>query len=138
MMFAAGKKFRSPWRLLRQEFRRYLVVGALAAAIHWAILWGGVTLFHLEGTLSTTLGFITSATLSYLLNYFWTFRSTASHALALPRFVVVAVCGLVLNATIFAGVKYGWEMHFFVAQGAATGIVLFWNFSLQRLWSFRA
>jgi putative flippase GtrA len=136
-MRPAGNDIRAKWRVLQQEFGCFLVVGATAAAIHWGVLWVGIVLFNLEGTLSTTLGFIISAIVSYLLNYFWTFRSTASHARAFVRFFVVAVCGLLLNAAIFAGVKYGWQAHFFMAQGVATGIVLFWHFSMYRIWSFR-
>ena len=128
---------RPQWQLLQHEFGCFLVVGATAAMIHWSVLWVGIVWLHLEGTLSTTLGFIIAAVISYLLNYYWTFSSKASHTVAFFRFLIVAVCGLLLNALIFAVVRYGLDWHFLLAQGVATGIVLFWNFSLYRLWSFR-
>jgi putative flippase GtrA len=71
------------------------------------------------------------------LNYFWTFRSDATHLYALPRFLAVAVTGLLLNAGIFASIYYGLAVHYMLAQLVATGTVLFWNFFLQRAWSFR-
>jgi putative flippase GtrA len=124
-------------RTLKVDFSRFLVSGGTAALVHWLVLWVGVSLAGWEGTISTTFGFIVAATISYLLNYFWTFRSDATHLYALPRFLAVAVTGLLLNAGIFASIYYGLAVHYMLAQLVATGTVLFWNFFLQRAWSFR-
>ena len=136
-MESSQKQRWSQWRRLQHEFGCFLIVGSTAACVHFGILWLGVVRLKLEGTLSTTLGFIIAYVVSYILNYFWTFKSKASHGVAFFRFVLIAVCGSLLNALIFAGVKYGFDTHFLLAQVAATGIVLFWNFSLYRIWAFR-
>jgi putative flippase GtrA len=124
-------------RTLKGDFSRFVVSGGTAALVHWLILWLCVSRAGWEGTLSTTVGFVVAATVSYLLNYFWTFRSSSPHMHALPRFLAVAVTGLFLNAGIFAALLYVIEVHYMLAQLAATGTVLFWNFFLQRAWSFR-
>lgn len=137
-MVVYGKGVVDTLRTVRQEFFRFLVVGGLAAIVHWGILTLGILVFSLEGTISTTLGFVVASAVSYILNYFWTFNSEANHGTAIVKFMVVAGLGLILNATIFATVKYGLNTHFLLAQAVATGLVLFWNFSLYRIWSFRA
>jgi len=37
---------------------------------------------------------------------------------------------------VFASMQQGLGAHYLVAQVFATGVVLFWNFVLQRRWSF--
>lgn len=124
-------------RTLQSDFCRFLVSGGTAAVLHWLLLWIGIEVGGWEGTISTTVGFVVAAVVSYLLNYFWTFRSVASHLYALPRFLAVSITGLLLNAGIFAAIHYGFNVHYLLAQLVATGTVLFWNFFLQRAWSFR-
>ena len=124
-------------RTLKYDFSRFLVSGGTAALVHWLVLWLCVSMAGWEGTVATTVGFVVAATVSYLLNYFWTFRSGAPHLHALPRFLAVAITGLLLNAGIFASIHYGLAVHYMLAQLVATGTVLFWNFFLQRAWSFR-
>lgn len=96
--------------------------------MHWSILWLGIAVAGWEATISSSLGFVVAITLSYLLNYYWTFRSSAGHLRALPRFLVIVLTGLSLNAGIFASIFYGLHVHYMPAQFVATGTVLFWNF----------
>jgi putative flippase GtrA len=118
------------------DFRRFFVAGGTAAAIHFGLLHLFVAGFGWEPTLSTSVAYIVAVTFSYLANYYWTFKSSIPHRTAVPRFVVVAGTGLAWNALIFGSMNYGLGAHYFVAQLVATGLVLFWNFLLQRAWSF--
>lgn len=124
-------------RTLKADFSRFLASGGTAALVHWLVLWLCVSVAGWEGTISSTVGFVIAVIVSYLLNYYWTFRSAAGHLHTLPRFLLVAIPGLFLNAGIFALSYYGLGVHYMLAQVVATGTVLFWNFFLQRAWSFR-
>jgi putative flippase GtrA len=123
-------------RAVHADFARFFVAGGTAAAIHFAVLHVCISMLGWEAVLSTSVGFIVAATFSYLANYYWTFKATLPHHHAIPKFLLVACTGLGLNALVFAGVKYGLDAHYFAAQVVATGLVLFWNFALQRAWSF--
>ena len=123
-------------KAVHADFARFFVAGGTAAAIHFAVLHACISILGWEAVLSTSVGFTVAATFSYLANYYWTFKATLPHHQAIPKFLLVACTGLGLNALVFAGVKYGLDSHYFVAQAVATGLVLFWNFALQRAWSF--
>lgn len=121
---------------LAVAFSSFLVVGAICTAAQYAILVLLVQLAAMGATLASSIGFATSAALNYALNYRFTYRATTSHATSFPRFVVVMLAGLALNAAImYAGVEVV-GLHYIVAQVVATGIVLFWNFLANLKWSF--
>jgi putative flippase GtrA len=50
--------------------------------------------------------------------------------------MAVAASGLVLNGIILTALIAA-GLHFLVAQIAATTAVLFWNFCINRMWTFR-
>jgi putative flippase GtrA len=118
------------------DFARFFVSGGIAAAIHFAILHFGVSSLGWPGLAATSAGFVVAAAASYMLNYHWTFKSTIPHRQAIPKFLLVAGSGLGINALVFAAMQQGLGAHYLIAQVFATGVVLFWNFVLQRGWSF--
>jgi HAD superfamily phosphatase (TIGR01668 family) len=80
---------------------------------------------------------------SFIWNRRWTFdiRGKEERAKQLHKFVVVAVIGMILNTVVTTGLyniipghpKRSW----LVATAIATVVVAFWNFSGQKLWTFR-
>ena len=54
----------------------------------------------------------------------------------MSKFFTIAFVGLLLNTIIMAiGVEI-LNLHYLLAQVVATGLVLFWNFTGNRLWTF--
>lgn len=117
------------------RFVRFLLVGGIATGIQYAILILLVRGFSVAPTPASCAGFVLSAITNYLLNYRFTFRSRRPHGPAAAKFGVLAGAGLLINAGIMhwsvaAGVQY------LLAQVLATGVVLFWNFIGNTLWTF--
>lgn len=123
--------------VIARQFASFAGLGALATAAHYAILIALVQLAGLGATSASSLGFGISAVGNYALNRRFTFRSRAPHTLALPKFAVVAIIGLALNALVLSTLT-ALGAHYLVAQVAATGIVLCWNFLVNRRWTFNA
>lgn len=116
---------------------RFLVVGALATALQYAMLFALVQAAGWNAVAASTFGFATSLWLNYALNRRFTFRSDRPHARALPRFLVIALGGLLLTA---AGMQIAvglFGLNYLVSQLIVTGVVTIWNFVLNRCWSFR-
>ena len=121
---------------LHRKFARFAGVGAVATAIQYAILVALVQGLGAEPTPASTLGFAVSVVFNYFANRRWTFRSERAHASAAPRFFLVQGVGLGLNGLL---VYLGAEVlgvNYLLAQVAATGVVLVWNFFSHLLWSF--
>ena len=134
---------RSPARAARAagsghfgRFVRFAAVGAVATAIQYGLLILLVRGFGVAPTLASSIGFVLAAGVNYLLNYRFTFQSDRPHGPAAMKFGLLAAIGLLINALIMrlmvaAGVDY------LLAQVCATGMVLFWNFIGNTVWTFR-
>ena len=119
------------------QFLRFATVGGIATAIQYLILIALVQGVNMNVVLASTIGFVLSAACNYSLNYRFTFRSSVKHRSAIFKFFVVAGVGLILNSfTMLIATEY-LSMYYLLAQVLATGLVLLWNFTGNRLWTFK-
>ena len=117
-------------------FGRYLLVGLLATAVHYALLVALVELAGAAAAPSAAFGAACGALAAYAGNRRFTFVGGAAHAQALPRFLAVAALGAASNgAIVWTGTQI-LGMHYLAAQVIATSIVVWSGFVLNRRWSF--
>lgn len=115
----------------------FAAVGLVGTAAHYTTLTGMVELGGFDPVLGSVCGFLVGALVNYALNYRVTFRSNKRHREAMTKFLAVAGSGFVINAclmTVFvkmAGIPYLW------AQIAVTGMLLFWHYALNAIWTFK-
>lgn len=124
-----------PRRLLEQ-FLSFALIGVLGTAAHFIVLYALVSCFDFGPVLASSLGAVSGALLNYGLNYRLTFRSRKRHREALPKFIVVAGGGWLLNALLMAILLSRLDIHYLLAQLIVTGLVLVWNFLANRFWTF--
>lgn len=119
------------------QITRFLFVGVLATATQYFFLWLGVDMLHWPAGAASGLGYLMASALSYLMNYFFTFRSKRPHAQAVVRFYLMVTIGWLLNTTLMTVLAdtLGWNK--WLSQIIATALVLIWNFSASRTWIFR-
>ena len=118
------------------SFSSFVVVGAIATGIQYAILIALVEGFAVDPVAASVTGYLLSAIANYALNYCYSFRSERPHREALPRFAFVAGVGLALNGVLMAALVRGFGLAYVAAQVLTTGIVLLWSFPANRVWSF--
>ncbi len=123
---------------LPRQFTVFALVGVVATLLHYTVLILLVEIAHWLPVPATLCGYVAGGVVSYVLNRRHTFESDRPHEEATWRFALVAFIGFCLT--------YGF-MHLFVdrlgapylpAQMATTGIVFFWSFLANRLWTFGA
>ena len=146
----------------RKEIRRFIkfaIVGVSGSVVDFTFLnlahkmfpWPQMT----DGGLTFIVGWplVAANTLSFSLavlnnftwNRLWTFPESRSRRKRqqLPQFVLVNVVGLVINNLILLGmqsllsqyVSDPWDYN--LAKAVAIGVVLFWNFGVNRMWTYR-
>jgi putative flippase GtrA len=121
---------------LLREFPVFVVVGGIATAAHYLLLVFLVQAFGVEPTVASTAGLILGAIVNYVLNYRITFRSRRAHMIAVPRFAVAATTGMFLNGLFVAVGVHVVALHYMIAQVISTGLILAWNFLINKYWTF--
>lgn len=116
---------------------RYGVSGVFASLIYFAsasalVEWAGAPPV-LAAALATTVVIVTS----YLVNRYWVFSSTRSHASSFTRFVLASGLSMGLNSALMwlAAVQLGWS--YIAGLLLATLVVPPVNFVVNYLWCFR-
>ena len=122
--------------LITAPFIRYAAVGAIGTLFHFATLSACVELAHFSPTNGSLVGAVVGALVNYVLNYHLTFASQQSHKVTLPRFLAVAAFGVALNGGVVKFMTEAMSLHYLVAQGFATIIVLGSGFVLNKIWTF--
>ena len=125
-------------RLGSAPFLRYVSAGGLGTLAHYLVLWLLAGGFAVRPARATVAGALVGAAVNYLLNYHFTFASTAAHRTTLPRFLLVAAGSAALNGIgmSFATSRLG--MHYFTAQLGCTAAVLVIGYLLNAAWTFRS
>jgi putative flippase GtrA len=123
-------------RPLRHRLVRYGFAGSASFLTHLLVLVGLVEGLALNPVLATTLGFLASIVVSYLLQHRWVFRSVVPVQAAFPRFLLVTAVGLALNSLIMGfGVRV-LAQHYLLVQCVAFVAVPVSNYLLNRAWTF--
>jgi dolichol-phosphate mannosyltransferase len=128
-------------RLLRQrvvrQFIKFGIVGFMSFAIDaglYLLLTRALGTFYIYAKITS---FCIAATNSYILNRRWTFRSTSPDRLRqFAQFLVVATTGAGMNAGIMYLLHGRLRIHDLYAFVVAVGVVMFWNFLVNRAWTF--
>lgn len=104
--------------------------------VQYVMLFIFVEVLAMYPVVASILGSLAGAIINYLLSHHWVFRSKRKHSETLSKFVAVGGIGLMINAAIMYVLVTVANVHYLLAQVAATGIVLFWNFLGNRFWTF--
>ena len=118
------------------QFSRFFIVGASSALIQFSILTGLVEFFFVRPIFASSLGYLAGALTNYLLNHYFTFKSTLPHRQALLRFSLNSLFGFLLNFSMM----YFLLPHYpyLLSQVLTSSVILSWNFMIHRCWTFRS
>jgi dolichyl-phosphate beta-glucosyltransferase len=135
--YRVTEPYQKLFRLLSRPFVRYSGAGAIGTLFHYSLLVLGVEVARLSAPVGATLGAMGGALVNYWLNYHFTFISKQAHRETLPRFLAVAVLGVVISWFIVSVMTQSLGVFYLVSQIVATLTVLFVGFLLNRRWTFR-
>lgn len=118
-------------------FLRYVIVGGLALGLHLAILQMLLLGAVCSPWAASAIGFVVACGFNYTLQSLWVFRSSRTHAVALPRYVAITTVMLGVNTILFV-VLNGLGLTPVLAQTVTTGCVFVLNFLGNRRFTFGA
>lgn len=106
---------------------RFAVVGVSGAAVYFLLLRALVEGAGIAPLAASSFAFVLVVIENYLLHRHWTFASRVPHRQALPRFVLMAGWGSIVNGAVMAVLlRLGW--HYLLAQALALAVVITCNF----------
>ena len=141
----------------RKETKRFLkfaIVGALGAVTDFAVLNALVSYAGFLPVVANGCGFSAAVAQNFALNRLWTFPESQMRnpRRQLGQFALVSLVGLGINTIVFQFLELtlrarwidwmdsaalGYVASYNFAKLAAIGVVLFWNFSANRLWTYK-
>jgi len=124
-------------KTLVKQFFCFAGIGFFGTVAHYLTLVLMVEGVGMKAVFASILGFGVGGLINYFFNYHITFKSKKLHQEALVKFFMVALVGLFLNTLIMAIATEVFSMYYLLAQVISTGLVLFWNFTGNRLWTFQ-
>lgn len=146
-----------------RQFVKFCLVGALSTIVNLGVLFLLVEILHVRQffhsehvarAVAVSIAFLVSVVNGYYWNSKWTFRQTDPNGAhrRMVQFLVTNVVGLCLNVVIATTVASRTpafvlqalspylkrDPAVFVGTLAATVIVVFWNFTVNKYWTFRS
>jgi len=123
-------------QMINPSFTRFIVTGLVATLCHMAVLMLLVKQFGYDPTLATVPAFSAALILSYLVNHRWTFARTGRHSRYFPRFVLVALSGLLLNMVIVYSCNNLFALPWHLTLIIIAISIPLLSFICHRLWTF--
>jgi putative flippase GtrA len=127
------------------RFLKFAAVGALGMAVDLTVLNIMHKLFGLPLLAANTISFTTAVLSNFTWNRLWTFPESRQRPLVpqLAQFGLVNIVGLAINNLVL-WVVFNLindfvpdPLDYNLAKIAAIGVVLFWNYGINRLWTYR-
>lgn len=127
------------------RFVKFSIVGTIGAIVDFGLLNLGIQVFGLAKWLANTFSFSAAVVSNFTWNRLWTYPESRKHPLApqLGQFFLVNLAGLGINQAIFLSLDryvfapWGtWGYN--ISKAIAIGVVLFWNFGVNRFWTYRS
>jgi putative flippase GtrA len=132
-----------PRELVR--FSKFAAVGAIGMVVDLTVLTVSREWFGLSLSLSVFLGFTLAVMSNFTWNRLWTFPESRERPLGsqLMQFFIINAIGLGINEVVVLGLHplFNRAVHdpasYIAAKIIAIGIVLFWNYFINRKWTYK-
>ena len=123
---------------LIERFLKFCLVGGSGVVVDFGITYLAKEFLKLNKYVANSLGFICAATSNYILNRTWTFGSSDPDiAMQYLQFFGFSLVGLAINNLVIYLLHGRVKWNFYVVKLIATGVVTFWNFSMNYIFTFQ-
>lgn len=133
-----------------ERFFKFLVVGTIGFIVDFGILTLLVEVFGFRPVVANTFSFSAAVLSNFTFNRYWTYPDSRSkrRRVQLLQFAVVSILGLIINNTILVLTQTPFQRlletigapenirGYIPAKILATVVVLFWNFFVNRYWTY--
>jgi putative flippase GtrA len=127
------------------RFLKFAIVGAIGMVVDLAVLTFSREVLGLSLSVAVGLGFMVAVLSNFTWNRLWTFPESRDRPVAtqMGQFAFINLIGLGLNELIVLGLHPLFSEFlvdppaYLAAKVIAIGVVLFWNYGANRIWTYR-
>jgi putative flippase GtrA len=123
------------------QFVKFAIIGTANTFVDFGIYFGltrSDQFWETHYLWANFVAFVVAASSSYIFNKNWTFKDkNRKIKIQYSKFILVSAIGLTINETILFLLVTKVGLHDLYAKALAIGVVLFWNFTINKLWTFR-
>jgi putative flippase GtrA len=132
-----------------ERFFKFLIVGTIGFVVDFGTLTLLKEVFHWPTLVANTCSFSAAVISNFTFNRYWTYPDSRAKSLTaqLGQFALVNVVGLVINNTLLFLLESPFDSlmssidllggrGYIPAKAVATIVVLFWNFFVNRYWTY--
>ena len=128
-----------------ERFVKFALVGTLGAVVDFSVLNLLILAADMPKVWANTCSFTVAVLSNFTWNRLWSFPESRARPLRtqLPQFALVNVVGLGINQVVFLGLDhyvftpmFG-QLGYNLAKAVAIIIVLFWNYGINRMWTYK-
>jgi len=133
-----------------ERFFKFLVVGTIGFGVDFGLLTFLVEVVGLAPVVANTFSFSAAVVSNFTLNRYWTYPDSRSkrRRIQLFQFGMVSIFGLAINNLILFLLQHPFDAllraahapqglgGYIPAKMVATIVVLFWNFFVNRYWTY--
>lgn len=121
-----------------RQFIKFSIVGVGNTLIDFGFYIIATRLFEWHYLAANTFSWLCAVCFSFTMNKFWTFRAGGSGAAVrqYAKFVVVSVISLLISIGLLHLFVDSFHIHDIVAKLLTIGVVVFWNFFMNKFWTF--
>jgi putative flippase GtrA len=146
-----------------ERFIKFAIVGTVGAVVDFTVLnimklvfetagfaegWGDTSAStrQIQLAVANVISFSAAVLSNFTWNRLWTFPESRERSLGtqLLQFTLVNITGLLINTLILVGLDQYVLQHIFparlsynIAKAVAICVVLFWNFGINLIWTYR-
>lgn len=131
-----------------KRFIKFAIVGGIGALLDVTVLNVLILVVGVPKEVANIISVCCAIISNFTWNRLWTFPESREHAVhsQLTKFVVVNLVGLAINQLVFILtdnliflplMPQHETIAYNLAKACAIGVVLFWNFGINRIWTYR-
>ena len=138
----------------RSRFLKFATVGAIGAVIDFSIFNLLTSLFQFNPVVAQAISFSIAVTSNFIWNRYWTYPDSRSKSLSkqVIQFLIVNVIGLLIRTPLIAWLNpllitiftqfplpFGISpivIGHNIALAIAVGVIMLWNFFVNRFWTY--
>lgn len=125
-------------QIIIKQFVKFCLVGTSNLIIDISVYWVLTRTFHIYYLLAAVFSFVIAVSWSFYFNRRWTFRHQGQDlGNQYFKFFIANVLALILNLSMFYLLVEYINFYDLLAKLIIAFIVAFFNFSLNRFWTFR-